>query len=128
MAHTDTLNRRQRRFVTALMTARTIGEAAEEAGIGRRTGQRYLTQPAVKRALGQALDAVLGQVVRRAAGEMEAALDTLAAIHQNPAATDASRVSAARTLLIETPRLREALDLAERVTELEERLTGEDDE
>lgn len=118
------MNRRERRFVAALMTAPTIEAAAEAAGIGERTAYRYLQDPAVKQALGQALDATMNQATRRAVDAMTEALDTLAEIHADLEAPKGARVSAARAILDAGPRLREALDLAERVSELEIRLTG----
>ena len=102
------------------MGAPTIAAAAKTAGIGETTAYRYLKDPAVKLALSQALDAALGQVTRRAVDEMGEALETLAEIHKDEEAPAGSRVSAARTIFAETPKLREALDLAERVTALEE--------
>lgn len=128
MAHCEPLNRRQKQFVMALLTSRTIGEAAEAAGIARRTAHRYLRQAAVKHALGQALDAALGQATQRAVAGMIKALETLEAIHSDLQMPAAPRVSAARAILDAGPRLREALDLAQRVTELEQRVPGGDTE
>jgi hypothetical protein len=120
MGENDRLNRRQRRFVAALVEAPTIAAAAKAAGIGEATAYRYLQNPDVKQALSQALDTALGQVVARSVGEMGAALETLAEIHRDPGASDSSRVSAARVIYVEGPKLREAFDLAERVTALEQ--------
>jgi phage terminase small subunit len=55
MTKPDTLTRQQRRFVAALLTARTVAEAAQAVGVTERTGLRYLAHPAVKRALSEAL-------------------------------------------------------------------------
>ena len=122
MKGNESLNRRQRRFVAALLTSPTIEKAAKAAGIGEATAYRYLKQPAVKAELGQALDGALGQAARLAVDEMAAALETLKQIHQDRNAPASSRVSAARTILQAGPALREALDLAERVTALEQKL------
>ena len=51
---------------------------------------------------------------------MVGAVETLEAIHQDPDAPTGARVSAARAILDAGPRLRDALDLAERVTKLEQ--------
>ena len=120
------LNRRQRKFIAALLTAPTIEEAAKQAGIGERTAYRYLKHPEVKRALSQALDDAMGQATRRAVDAMTEALETLTAIHTDEDAPTGARVSAARSILDAGPKLREALELAERVTELEGRLAGGD--
>jgi len=122
MTKPESLSPRQRRFVAAMMTARTVTEAAEAAGVSERTGRQYLTQPAVKAALSQALDSALHLASRQSAAAMTDALATLQEIHQDPTNPAGSRVSAARAILEAAPKLREALDLAERVTELEKRI------
>ena len=116
------LSPRQKRFVTAMLTAKTIDQAAKVVGVTERTGQKYLADPAVKRALGRALDKALGQTTRQVVVAMTSALETLEAIHTDSDAPTGARVSAARAILDAGPRLREALDLAERVTMLEEQL------
>lgn len=120
MAHNGRLNRRKRKLVVALLTAPRIEDAATAAGIGERTAYTYLRDPAVKAALHEALDNLIGQATRRVVTEMTAALATLKQIHQDDEAPAGSRVSAARAILDAGPRLREALDLAERVAQLEQ--------
>lgn len=115
------LNRRQRRFVSALVTSPTIRAAARETGISETTAYRYLRNQAVKQVLSQELDDLLAQMTRRAVDEMGAALDTLVEIHKDKEQGGAQRVSAARVIFAESPKLREAYDLAERVAELEQR-------
>lgn len=115
---------RQARFVAALLTCPTIEAAAAAAGITSRTGRNYLAAPDVRRALSAALDDAMGQATRRAVQAMTGALQTLEEVHTDGEAPTAARVSAARAILEAGPRLREALDLAERVAELEERITG----
>ena len=118
------LNRRQRKFIAALLTAPTIEEAAKQAGIGERTAYRYLKHPEVKQVLSQALDDAMGQATRRAIDAMTGALETLIEIHSDKDTPKSTRVAAAKALVASGPQLREALELAERVTGLEERLTG----
>ena len=122
MACSGSLNRRQRKFAAALSVAPSVEAAATVAGISERTAYRYLQEPSVKALLTRALDNAQGQATRRVVGEMTAALDTLAAIHADKEARASARVSAARAILSAGPVLREALDLAGRVAELEERL------
>lgn len=118
------LSTRQRKFVAALLSNPTIETAAEAAGIHKRTAHRYLADPAVRRALGQELDNLMGQTTRLVVRAMTSALATLQQIHTDPEAPTSARVSAARAILDAGPRLREALDLAERVAALENSLTG----
>lgn len=118
----EELTGRKRRFVVAMVAAATVTEAAQVAGIGERTARRYLADPAVVRALHAALDGALGDASRRAVAAMSEAVATLEAIHRDAAQPAGVRVSAARAILDAGPRLREALDLAERLAALEEKL------
>jgi len=119
MAANDNLSARKRRFVTAMLTAGTILDAAKAAGVSERTAHRYLDDPDVKRALSVALDDLLADVTRQVVGEMAGAVRTLAAIHEAGDVAAAARVSAARAILGSGVTLREALDLTARVAALE---------
>jgi phage terminase small subunit len=123
MAGNGRLTAKQRKFVSAMMTARTVGEAAKVAGISERTARRYLRNEAVRAALSQALDDALGSVTRQVVQKMTRALGTLEQVHADKLQPASARVSAARAILEAGPKLREAVDLAERVTRLEERLS-----
>ena len=116
------LSPRQSRFVAAMLAARTIGEAAQTAGVTERTGKRYLKTSAVKLALANALDSAMTQATSRAVAAMSEALETLEAIHRDEETPASTRVSAARAILDAGPKLREAMDLAQRVAEMEERM------
>lgn len=122
MAGNGRLTVRQRRFIAALIAHRTIGEACEAAGIGERTGYRYLSNPAVRYALSEAQTQELGQITRKAVAAMTEALETLVGIAKDVAAPASARVSAARAILENALRFHEAVDLAERVAALEEKL------
>lgn len=121
MKKTD-LSARQRKFVTAMLTARTVEGAAEVVGVTPRTAFRYLSDPAVKAALSSALDDALSQATTRAVAAMTEALETLTRIHRDGAAPAGARVSAARAILDAGPRLREAMDLASRIERLEQQM------
>ena len=123
MSDNANLSARQGRFVSALMTAASIEAAAKAAGIGRRTAFRYLANPGVKSALSRALDDAMGAATRRAVQAMSGALETLEAVHADGEAPTGARVAAARAILEAGPKLREALDLAQRVAELEAKLS-----
>lgn len=122
MAQNDTLRPKQGAFVAALLVHPTIEAAAEAAGISRRTAHRYLELEPVKAALVRSLDDAMGQATRRAVAAMTEAIQTLEAIHTDGAQPTGARVSAARAILDAGPRLREALDLAERVSALEQQM------
>jgi len=119
MARTDTLTPRQRRFTTAMLNAPSVDKAATAAGVSLRTAWRWLKLPIVKVALSEALDAALADATRQTVAAMAGAVSTLVQIHRAGDMPPASRVSAARALLVGGPALREAFDLAERVSALE---------
>jgi len=114
------MSRRQRRFLVALATCRTVRDATKSAGINEATAWRYLQDPALKRALAELQTAVLGHAARLLATEMGAAIDVLGQIMRDEEASDSSRVSAARAVLDSGLRLAELVTLAERVAALEE--------
>jgi phage terminase small subunit len=126
VAENDSLTARQRRFVAALLTARTVEAAAKTAGISERTAYRYLRLDQVRQALAQALDDLLAGTTRRGVSAMGEALETLTAIHKNRRLSAAARVSAARTLLTVGPVLYEVHGLAERLERLEKAAGGKD--
>ena len=95
----DVLEPGQTAFVEALLTARTVDEAAQRADISRRTAQRWLDEPAVQDALRRAQAEVLQQVARQLVAGATEAVETLRAIHTDPKAPPAVRVSAARVCL-----------------------------
>ncbi len=115
---------KQKRFVAAMMTTKTIAQAAAAVGVTERTGLRWLADPEVKRALTDAQTEALATVTRQAVGKMTEALNTLASIAGDEEAPAGSRVSAARAILENALRFNEALTLAERVAALEEKLSG----
>ena len=122
MTETVTLSAKQRRFVAALLTAKSMREAARQAGISDRSCWRYLAAEPVRAELARRQDTVLAHVARRLAAEMEQALDVLHEVMVSRDAPDAPRVSAARAVLDSGLRLAEFVALAERVKVLEERL------
>ena len=63
MAHE--MNRRQQRFLAALVSCPTVRDAARSAGVNEATGWRYLSDPALKRALAERQTAVLAHASRR---------------------------------------------------------------
>lgn len=122
MGDDRTLTTRQRRFVAALLSEKTVTAAAEAAKVAPRTAWNYLADDAVRAELARRQDGILGHVSRRLATEMETALDVLHEVMVNADAPDAPRVSAARAVLDGGLKLAELVALAERVSQLEERM------
>jgi len=71
------LNRRQRRFITALLTAPTIEAAAQVAGISERTGYRYLDDPEVRAELSRRQDQAVAVAVAALSELGQDAIDAL---------------------------------------------------
>ena len=115
----DGITPRQRRFIGVLMGAKSVEDAARLAEVGERTAHRWLTLPAFRSALSAALDDAMGQATRRAVAAMTEAVGTLEEVHTDGEAPTGARVSAARAILEAGPRLREASDLSQRLSELE---------
>lgn len=113
------LTAKQARLVAALMTSRTVGEAAARAGVSERTARRWCRLPAVRRALSEAQDETLKQATRRAVAAVTEAVGILQVIMSDPNASAAARVSAARCILDAAARLTETAELADRVSALE---------
>jgi phage terminase small subunit len=128
MGENATLSPRQRRFVNAVLTARTIREAASKVKVAESTAWRWLALPGVKAALCEAQDAALAQSARAVAALLTNALDTLSDVMGDSGAPVGARVSAARTILENAVRLVDVVSLAERVAELEQRVGGESNE
>jgi phage terminase small subunit len=110
---------KQRRFLSAMLTARTVADAARQAGIAERTAYLYLSTPHFQAALDHAVDETLSHTAHQATAAMDRAIAALCAILDDPASPLAARIAAARTILQVGPRLHEAVTLTQRVTTLE---------
>ena len=112
----------QERFIAAVLSTRTVADAAREIGISERTAYRYLDDPEVRAALDSALDQALSTAARRAAAGMDRALAALYAILDDPNSPIWARISVARLLLQAGPRLHETITLMQRMENMEKRL------
>ena len=128
MPNSANLTPGQRRLVAAMLTARSVPEAAKTAGVSLRSARRWLQVPAVKADLSAALDVALAETARRTVAAMGGALDTLEEIHGDREQPAAARVSAAGRILETGPKLAELQDLARRLAELEERIAEAENE
>ena len=112
----------QERFIAAVLSTRTVADAAREIGISERTAYRYLDDPEVRAALDSALDQALSTAAQRAAAGMDRALAALNAILEDPNSPISARISVARLLLQAGPRLHETITLMQRMENVEKRL------
>ena len=123
MALDDTLSSREVRFIGALLAGQDVPRGAELAGVSERTGWRYLERPAVRRELARRQDAALSEASARLSAAMSESVDVMCSIRDDVSVSAAVRLSAARWLLDAGLKWREQVILAERLTEVERRLT-----
>lgn len=107
-------------FLLALAAGQTACDAALAAGIGERTATRQLADPAFRTRVSE----LQGEMVARALGHladgMAEAAETLRALLK--AESESVRLGAARSLLELGNKLRESVELEERLAALEGRL------
>ncbi len=123
MALDDTLSSREVRFIGALLAGQDVPRGAELAGVSERTGWRYLERPEVRRELSRRQDAALSEAGARLSVAMSESVDVMRSIRDDESVSAAVRLSAARWLLDAGLKWREQVILAERLTEVERRLT-----
>ena len=119
MAGNSTLSAKQKRFIAALLLARTISEAAKLAGVGERTAHTWLNEPEFKAALNEAEAEALNAASRRLTGALSAAIDRLVALTSDPDAPHSVQLRAATAILEQMFKLKETLDFEARLSALE---------
>ena len=119
MAQNGVLPPKQERFLSAVLAHPTTTAAAVAAGVGLRTATRWLQNPAFQARLREAQAEALGAVVRALTAAASDAVQTLHDTLCDCTTPAAVKVSAARAVLELLLRLRESLDVEERLSELE---------
>lgn len=112
---------RQRRLIEALLAGQTVSQACQMAGVGRRTYYRWMKQSHFAAALQDAETELLTVAMRRLFSMQGAAADALADLVSDRRLPGA-RLQAARTILDSVLRLRNAVELEQRLAELERRV------
>jgi len=130
MAQTDRdgeiLTGPQRKAITALLAAKSIPQAALDAGVSERTLYRWLQVPAFRDALVQAEGQVIGAVTRRLVGYADHALTVMVTVMADKTNSPATRLRAAQAILDSMLRLRELRNLEDRISALEARYAQHD--
>ena len=122
----DKLSDAQMRAIGALLTTRTIKEAAESAHVGRTTLFRWLREDGdFRRCLHAARRNALGQATACLQRMAVSSVDSLQEIIADDKSSTASRVSGIRTTLDYAYRAIELEDIEERLTRIEEAITAE---
>jgi hypothetical protein len=111
-------------FLMALACGATVENAARAAGISRSTAQRRLQAPEMQARLQQ----IRSDIVQRTSGTLTAAsmeaVKTLMTLMQ-PSVPAAVRLGASRVILEMGMRLREAIEMVQRIEAIEARLNAE---
>ncbi|MBI1763120.1 MAG: hypothetical protein HYR56_16960 [Acidobacteria bacterium] len=114
------LTAKQVRAIEALLSERTIADAAVAAGVGEASLYRWLNDPAFDKAYKSARSRLLETTLTRLQHVSSDAVKTLHETLTDPLAQAPARVSAARTILEFSLKAREALELDDRLSALEE--------
>src|SRR5437879_902831 len=103
-------------LVAAFAAGATADEAATAAGVSRRTAQRRMAEPTFRQEVQHARAEMVGRAVGKLTDASTAAVDTLRALLG--AEGESARLGAARSILELGTKLREGLELEERVAAL----------
>lgn len=112
------LTTRQRRSIAALLTERSLPDAARLANVGERTLYRWLEQPGYQKALRSAETEVIDAASRRLLIGQGKALDTLSKL-MTSAESESVRRQAARDWIDLWLKIREFASFENRLAELE---------
>ena len=112
--------RKKEQAIIALLTNRSIEEAAKSIGIGNQTLLRWMKVPEFQTAYRAAKREAFGQSIARMHYLTSAAVSTLGKIMLDPKTPPATRVRAADSILDHTAKAVETEDIEGRVAELEQ--------
>jgi hypothetical protein len=109
-------------LLLALAAGETVRDAAKAANIGERTATRRVADPAFRLRLAEVRGDLFRQAQDRLAGAMTAAADTLRNLLS--ARSENVRLGAARTIIELGVKVRDALEMEERMSAVESRLAS----
>jgi hypothetical protein len=104
-------------LLLALAAGRTVREAAELAGVGERTVTRRLADPDFRRQVAEARSAMMDRALGKLADATSDAVATLKDLLD--AASETARLGAAKSILELSTKLRETVELEQRIAALE---------
>jgi hypothetical protein len=117
--HGAKFGRKKEDAIVALLTHRTIEEAAKTLGIATKTLMRWQKEPEFDAAYRAAKRAAFGQAVARLHHLSSAAVSTLGKVMLDPATPPTTKVRAADSILNHTIKAIEDEDIEARVAALE---------
>jgi transposase-like protein len=124
MAQNDSLSSKQRKAIAALLSQRTIEDAANRIGISSRTIYRWMESDVFRTALLDAECQAVDEATRRLIGGKDTALDTLADLMVK-AESESVRRQAASNWLAQLLKMRELRNIEQRLIALETTIYGE---
>lgn len=110
------------RLALLLAAGKTVADAAETAGVSQRTAFRRLDDAEFRAGVTTLRGEMIGRAVGRLADASTKAVETLTALLTSDSAT--VRLGAARSILELGTKLREATEIEERLTALEEKASA----
>ncbi len=113
------LSAKQQRAILALLSTKSVSEAAQAAKVGERTLWRWLTEPEFRSHLAFSEAGMLDVATRRLLQLQGGAIETVQAIMQDAEASAGVRLRAAQTVLDYLLKLRELRDIELRLAALE---------
>jgi hypothetical protein len=122
--HGSKFGRKKEEAVAALLTARSIEEAARAAGIGTATLLRWQNLPEFQQAYRDAKRAVFEQANARLQQATGAAVSTLLKVMLDPSSPPSTRMRAADSVLGHAARAIEMEDIEVRISNLERTAEG----
>jgi DNA-binding MurR/RpiR family transcriptional regulator len=117
--HGSKIGRKQDQAIVALLTHRTIEEAAAAVGISVSTLLRWMKEPVFDASFRDAKRKAFAQAIARLHYLSNAAVSTLGKVMLDPATPASTRVRAADSILDHTAKAIEIQDIEARVSELE---------
>jgi transposase-like protein len=117
--HGTKFGKKQEAAIAALLTQRTIEEAAKSIGVGTSTLLRWQKLPEFANAFRAAKRAAFAQTVARLQYASSAAASVLLRVLADPATPASTKVRAAESVLSHTIKAMEVDDIEARVSELE---------
>ena len=122
--HGAKLGRKQEEAIAALLSQRSIEDAARACGVGARTLIRWLKLPEFSVAYREARRATFSQSIARLQQATSAAVSTLLKVMVDPSTPASTRVRAADSVLDHSAKAIEIEDIEARVAELERATEG----
>ena|SRR5579883_875773 len=119
IGHGSKFGRKKEQAVAALLTHRTIEEAARSIDVNSNTLLRWMKEPGFDEAYREARRAAFGQSIARLQQASSAAVTTLLKIMVDPNAPASAKVRAADSVLDHAAKTIELEDIERRIAELE---------